>query len=110
MTTQTNNKTSRRRTALLMALYTFLLALGAALPLAASYSEGIKGQSVESHIRGGAYQRRVEAAATPAADDEAERPLERVQHIGALESAPVAPTVDTDIESANDSFIDSRGS
>ena len=59
------NPANNRSAALMMAVYTFLLALGAVLPLAASYSDGIENRNTESHIQGGAYQRRVEVGANP---------------------------------------------
>lgn len=94
-----------------MAFYTFLLALGAALPLAASYSDSIQAHHSEGHIQGGAYQRR-DATTAPSAEEQAqpERPLERQTHLGAadgicVEQAPCAPGVTT-----APGFIDSRGS
>jgi len=58
-----SNPTNERSAALLMAVYTFLLALGAVMPLAASYSEGVASRTSESHMRSGAYQRRVQVHA-----------------------------------------------
>lgn len=67
-----------RHSALLMAVYTFLLVLGAALPIAASYAHGASGQTAQGRIHTGGYQRRVES--TDEATDEAQseaRPLRR---------------------------------
>lgn len=49
----------RRRSALLMALYTFLLALGAAMPLAASFHPGLTARGPEGGVECGGYARRV---------------------------------------------------
>lgn len=51
---------NHRRTGLLMAAYAFLLVLGAALPLAASYGEGATRQVSEGEIEIGGYHRRAD--------------------------------------------------
>jgi hypothetical protein len=69
----TTTSPERRRSALLMALYTFLLALGAAMPLAASFHPGLMAQAPEGGIECGGYARRV--SADPSDEDQsAERP------------------------------------
>ncbi len=78
------SKTSNHRSsAFLMAVYTFLLALGAALPLAASYSERIESRNAETHIQGGAYQRRVQVRADASDQVGVESPDRAVQLDGA---------------------------
>lgn len=49
----TDTKTSSR-SALIMAVYAVVLAIGAALPIAASYSDAIVQRTPEGHIRSGA--------------------------------------------------------
>jgi len=61
-------QSARRQSALLMAFYTFLLALGAALPLAASYSPGLQSRHSDAHLRVGGYQERAEVAVDEAAE------------------------------------------
>lgn len=72
----TTTTTSRKRTALLMGFYTFLLALGAAMPLAASYQPGMQADEAEGEIQCGG-QARVVDAETPDEDEAGERPRRR---------------------------------
>ena len=78
---------THRSQALMMALYTFLLALGAAMPLIASYQPGLTDR-VDSHVRCGGYR---ESAGAEVQDEERaeQRPRRRVSVTG----APVAPSV-----------------
>lgn len=61
-------QSKRRQSALLMAFYTFLLALGAALPLAASYSPGLQSRHTDAHLRVGGYQQRPAVAVEDTAE------------------------------------------
>lgn len=81
----TKKTTSRCRMALLMAVYTFLLALGAALPVAASYGRAIQGRASQGHIQGGAHQRRESTDAT--SEDQAQPEAPRARR-AALASPP----------------------
>ncbi len=89
----TKKTTSRCRMALLMAVYTFLLALGAALPVAASYGRAIQGRASQGHIQGGAHQRRESTDATSEDQAQPEAPRERRAALtdGAALCVEVAP-------------------
>lgn len=91
--TKTVGHQARKHTALLMAVYTFLLALGAALPLAASYQPGLEAEEAEGEIHCGGYARSVQA--DEAEDEEAgERPPARRPAVRATAS------VDSDVPPA----------
>lgn len=65
--------TGEKHSALLMALYTFLLALGAAMPLAASFQPGLAAHGPEGAIRCGGHSRPVTVEASDE-DEAGERP------------------------------------
>ena len=102
--------TDRRSAALTMAVYTFLLALGAALPLAASYSEGIKNRHVETQIRGGAYQRRVQLSADASESVRVDTPDRAVHFDGAGAADDAFGSRRDGSRSAPNPATDSRGS
>ena len=83
---------THRSQALTMALYTFLLALGAAMPLVASYQPGLTQRADAGHVRCGGY--RGEGCDVEAGDeDQAElRPRRRVSaSVPVARTAPSAP-------------------
>ncbi|MCA9606345.1 MAG: hypothetical protein KC619_12150 [Myxococcales bacterium] len=108
MTTTTT--TSRCRMALYMAVYTLLLAIGAALPLAASYSDAIQGRTSEGHIQGGAFQRREATDATTEDQAQPEAPRGRRAELSADGlCAEVEPCDALDV-TVGPVSIDTRGS
>lgn len=91
--TLTETKT-RRKMALTMAAYCFVLALGAALPVVASYGEAITQRTTDGELEGGAFRPEVGA---PAAGDEAERarrPRNTAEVIDPAELEISAPEMD----------------
>lgn len=108
MTTKTT--TTRCRMALYMAVYTLLLALGAALPLAASYSDAIQARTTEGHIQGGAHQRRETTDVTTEDQAQPESPRGRRAELTAGEVCVERDPCAARNADGTPGIIDTRGS
>ena len=85
--------TTTSRNAALMALYTFLLALGAAAPIAASYAPGVAARGDAAELHPGGYRAPVEvesACEAEVADEPEAAGTRRPASAGSGEGAPPA--------------------
>lgn len=89
MTTTVGHE-ARKHTALMMAVYTLLLAIGAALPLAASYQPGLRADAPDGEIECGGYSRAVQADESEE-EQAGERPRRRTVQAEAPSSLGSAP-------------------
>lgn len=96
-----------RHSALLMAVYTFLLVLGAAMPIAASYANTASPEAADGRIQSGGYQRRGES--TEDAGDETQTQVRPMQHRSATTAGLEGSSVtDVDLPPAREWLDHSR--